>query len=280
MPEGSREASSGPGCGPPLPPAFDRSTERTGSLRDRSGENGRRGADGTGRSRRPGAPGSPSVARAPRDAAPLPRVRRSGGQPLAAARAASGQDSPAPGGPHPGAEAVLLGAMALLWLVGLLHRGCARSSPSRPRVRRCYRPLKARERAGRTQAHGAFDVRPDYGTRQEGCQTWRHRPWGPVGRSSDPPAPSPAGPIRRATHGYSLGVSGDSCPIALRGPDGRCYPSRAVGAGKRGGSLWRTSGGAPGADRRRPAERAETSHATVPPSPRPWPTIPIDQPIR
>ncbi len=150
----------------------------------------------------------------------------------------------------------------------------------RPRVRRCYRPLKARERAGRTQALGALDVRADYGTRQRGCQTTERPFRRSVGRPPDGVGSGLRRSIRRPMHGYPLGVSTDSCRIALRGPDGRCYPSRAVGAGKRGGSLWRTSGGAPGADRRRPAERAETSHATVPPSPRPWPTIPIDQPIR
>ena len=138
----------------------------------------------------------------------------------------------------------------------------------RPRVRRCYRPLEARERAGRTRALGASDVRADYGTGREGCQTFgelRHRP--------DRPAPAAVGrvtawSILRPTHGYSQGVSPESCRIALRGPDGRCYPSRAVGAGKRGGSLWRTSGGAPGADRRRPARarRYDPRHGSPEPA--------------
>ena len=60
------------------------------------------------------------------------RARSSGRQPLSAASPPSGEHAPAAGRPHPGAEAVLLRAMPLLGLVGLLHRGCARSSPSGP----------------------------------------------------------------------------------------------------------------------------------------------------
>ena len=64
------------------------------------------------------------------------RARRSDRQPLAAPCAPSSQHPPAAGRLHAGAEAVLLGAMALLRLVGLLHAGCARSFSFRPRGRR------------------------------------------------------------------------------------------------------------------------------------------------
>jgi hypothetical protein len=151
----------------------------------------------------------------------------------------------------------------------------------RPRVRRCYRPLEARERAGRTQALGALDVRADYGTGRKGCQTSPRPRRGFSGPSSGWVDQGHRAAVRRSMNGYPLGVSADSCRIALRGHDGRCYPSRAVGAGKRGGSLWRTSGGAHWSGPP-PACRARRYEPT-PRFPRardPVPAIPIDPTIR
>ena len=158
----------------------------------------RPGVDGIERSRRPGAPGSPSDGRAPRAAAPARRARRSGRQPLATARPASGQDASAPGSLHPGTEAVLLGAMSLLRLVGLLHRSCARSSPSAsgtvvpstPRgtqTRRALTKRMARRRPG------------DYRAARKGRQT---------ARGIWPTAP---GALPPASPGGRRGLSGDSC---------------------------------------------------------------------
>src|SRR4029077_8681917 len=88
------------------------------------------GVGGTAWSLAPGAPRSPEGGRASRGATGIGRARPADRQTLPTASPASGQDSTAAGGLHPGAEAVFLGAMPLLGLVGLLHRGCAGSSPS------------------------------------------------------------------------------------------------------------------------------------------------------
>src|SRR6478609_6842266 len=73
---------------------------------------------------------APPGGRASRAAACSSRARRSGCQPLSTASPTGCQDAPAPGRPHPGTEAVLLGAVALLRLIGLLHLGCPGSSPT------------------------------------------------------------------------------------------------------------------------------------------------------
>ena len=82
------------------------------------------------------------------------RARSSGRQPLSTTCPSCCDHAPTTGSPHPGAEAVFLGAVALLGLVGPLHRDCPGSSSSGLGRRSC-RPLKARKRAGRQKARGA-----------------------------------------------------------------------------------------------------------------------------
>ncbi len=118
-----RDSGRPPGRGPV------RSPGRTALSRGRSGGLVWRGAGAIGSNLVPGVPRSPAGGRASRAAAEG-RARQSGRQALATASPARGQDAATARRSHPGAEAVLLGAMALLGLVGLLHRACARSSPS------------------------------------------------------------------------------------------------------------------------------------------------------
>jgi hypothetical protein len=112
-----------PGREPDLSPC------RTAWSRDRSEGPWRRGAGATEWRRAPGLPRSPAGGRASRAAA-VGRARSSGRQALATASPACRQDAASARRLHAGAEAVFPGAVTLLGLVGLLHRACARSSPS------------------------------------------------------------------------------------------------------------------------------------------------------
>jgi hypothetical protein len=87
-------------------------------------------ADGTESSHCPGASRNPEDGRASRAAAGVGRGRASGRQSLSTSSPPSSQHATAARRLHSGPEAVLLGAMALLGLVGLLHQKSARSSPS------------------------------------------------------------------------------------------------------------------------------------------------------
>ena len=124
--EGAAERDSGrpPDRGPVLSPG------RTALSQARSGGLVWRGAGAIGSNLVPELPRSPAGGRASRVAASMCRARSSGRQPLPTASPARGQDAAAARRPHSGAEAVLLGAVTLLGLVGLLHRACLGSSPS------------------------------------------------------------------------------------------------------------------------------------------------------
>ena len=136
-----------------------RSPGRIAWFRDRSEGPVWREVGAIGSRNAPGAPQSPAGGRASRAAAGG-RARSSGRQALATASPARGQDAASARRFHAGAEAVLPGAVALLGLVGLLHRACARSSPSGLGVPSVIRPQKARKRADRPMhGRGAFNVR-------------------------------------------------------------------------------------------------------------------------
>ena len=128
-----RDSERPPGRGPV------RSPGRTAWSRDRSEGPWWRGAGASESRRVPGLPRSPAGGRASRAAAEG-RARSSDRQAFATACPACGQDAASARRLHPGAEAVLLGAVALLGLVGLLHRACAGSSPSGLGVRSSLTP--------------------------------------------------------------------------------------------------------------------------------------------
>ena len=178
------------------------------------------GANGS--SRAPGVPRSPADWKAFRAAA-VGRARPSGRQALATASPACGQDAASARRLHSGAEAVFLGAVALLGLVGLLHGACAGSSPSglgvspsstpegtqtrqtpESRAGRVHRPADDRSRASR-----ASNDRAERGT----CGVRRHSTFRPVRDLLPPP---------RSAVVYSPGVS----RICLARARGRCYRSR------------------------------------------------------
>jgi hypothetical protein len=124
------EVAGEPGSGRRPSREHDSSRRRTASFRGRSAGSGWQRSGGTGTSLVPSAPRSPSDWRASRGAAVEGRARRSDRQALATASPASGQDPASTRRLHTGAEAMLLGAVTLLGLIGLLHRACAGSSPS------------------------------------------------------------------------------------------------------------------------------------------------------
>ncbi len=160
---------------------------------------------------------------------------------------------------HAGAEAVLLGAMALLGLVGLLHRAVLRSSPSGLGVGSFRRPLKARKRAGTPRGAWRVVVRRMIWPRRKECQTARG---GSRARG------------RRSRTDTPQGYAG----IALRRPARRCYPSRALGAGKHVGGLDSPRSEGSGERVARPSER--DPRRTRPPFPDRgrWPASRFDDP--
>ena len=83
------------------------------------------------------------------------RARSSGGQPLPAPSSPCSQDPASRGRLHAGAKAVLLGTMALLGLVRLLHPGGPAILSIRPRGRSLRLPLEARKRARCPAGHMA-----------------------------------------------------------------------------------------------------------------------------
>ena len=92
---------------------------RAGTCRPRGGARPRTGHAGRRRRTR-------RLARAGAGLSSRPRTLRSGGEPLAAAGASALDDHAARAGRHPLAEAVRLGALAAVWLVGTLHEELAR----------------------------------------------------------------------------------------------------------------------------------------------------------
>jgi len=227
-----------------------------------------------------GAPRSPVGGRASQDAAGE-CLARSGRQPLPAPGAAGGQDPSTAGRSHPGSKAVFLGAVALLWLVGLLHRVCARSSPSgpvaRPRLTDVFRPLEARERAVRTKAPGASTSGRVYGRPRSSVNRARRRAW-PAWRRGWPAWR--AGPVRLGCKCLSPGSGfcrsapagsrqelrqpGPTRPEPRRhspGPDRRhCQiPPRAA--------LWSSSGRSEPSARPRTRNSCSSSSSAGPPRP-------------
>ena len=199
----------------------------------------------------PGSPRSPADERASRAAAGWSRARSSGRQSLSTAGPPGGDDAAAARRPHPGAEAVLLGAMALLGLVGLLHRACARSSPlglgSTSDPERHANAPGARERVG------AFVVRRMIGRARSGCQTSRGRP---------DAAPEAASAARRGR--YSRGVSQNrlatAVPAVLSSPSPRRRDARGSGPSDRRIRVL-------GATSRLAEDRSESSATLASPSP-------------
>ena len=135
-------------------------------------------------------------------AATAGRARPSDRQTFPTAGPACRQDAASARRLHSGAEAVFLGAMSLLGLVGLLHRACAGSSPSGLGARSDVRPQKARKRARAPTGAGAFVVRGMIGRPTKGCQTvGRVR----TSREDDRAAGVRRGARRRAAGGWHDG---------------------------------------------------------------------------
>ena len=156
-----------------------RSRSRSASSRGRSAGTGRRAEGGTWSFPPPGSPRSPAVERASRVAATMCRDRWSGRQPLPTPSSPCGQDAASRGRLHAGAEAVLLGAMALLGLVRLLHPGGAAILSIRPRGRSLRLPLEARKRAGAPRDTWRVVVRRMIGPRPEGVSNGSTGPTAP-----------------------------------------------------------------------------------------------------
>ena len=193
----------------------------------------------------PGAPRSPAGGRASRAAARVGRARSSGRQPLSTASPSCGEDAPTTGRPHPGAEAMFLGAVSLLGLVGLLHRDCPGSSPSGLGAV-LSRPLEARKRAGRHESARRVVVRRMIRPPSKGCQT---SGLGAVSASRSPVRMTMVGRVarpsgtffrddgrrRRDPSGLRTDTPGGIAELPCSAV-GRCYPLRAFGAGNARGS--------------------------------------------
>ena len=168
--------------------------------------------------------------------------------------------------------------MALLGLVGLLHRGCARSSPSGLGAT-VLDPREARKRAWRSRAHGRVDVLAIMGRAGRGCQTRSHA------RRAGPSARVPA--ITRPSGWPRSGAPGRRSGHARIPPGsiGRIAPERLASllrpvlsfAGPRRREASVASPGRPPGE---PPERTAAGPQSAPnepdrhgsPSPRPWPT--------
>ena len=105
------------------------------------------------------------------------RARSSGRQPFSTASSTGRHDPPTTGRLHPGAEAVLLGAVALLWLKGLLHLDCPGSSPSGLGDGRSLPPEGTQTRLAPKSARRVVVRRMICPTPEE-CQTSPGRPRG------------------------------------------------------------------------------------------------------
>ena len=180
----------------------------------------------------PGSPRSPAGERASRVAAGLGRARWSGRQSLPTTSPPGGKDTATRRRLHPGAETVFLGAMALLGLVGLLHRECP-EDPLHP-------------------ASGTVAPSSPKGTQTRRHPTGymaRHRPADdmtrPEGVSNDGAALQRGGVpfLRDVTHGYSHGVcqnrlaTPSAAVLSSPGPrrrDARGRPSGGLGSRRRG----------------------------------------------
>ena len=152
------------------------------------------------------------------------RDRWSGRQSLPTPSSPRGQDPASRGRLHAGAKAVLLGTMALLGLVRLLHPGGPAILSLRPRGRSLRLPLEARKRARCPAGHMARRRPADDRSAPERVSnvlgTTRRRLWR-----------SPPGPCRGRQRDLRTDTPWGYVRIALRRHLGRCYPLRALGAG-------------------------------------------------
>ena len=134
------------------------------------------------------------------------RDRWSGRQSLPTPSSPRSQDPASRGRLHAGAKAVLLGTMALLGLVRLLHPGGPAILSIRPRGRSLRLPLEARKRAECPAGHMARRRPADDRSAPEWVSNVHGGP-----RHARCPAPTPAirpvgTGLSRASHGYSRGV--------------------------------------------------------------------------